>query len=119
MTQGIEVVGVYVRDQDEAVAFYVDALGAKCGSRTTSGGLRLDLLGLPLNVSEFRKNQARKQKYGMEHIAIETDEFDVVVGNLRAQGVNIIELIAAPGVRRVCFFEGPDSVEKELMEMKA
>ena len=119
MTFRLNHIHLKTKDPETTSKFYVDALGAKCGSRTTSGGLRLDLLGLPLNVSEFRKNQARKQKYGMEHIAIETDEFDVVVGNLRAQGVNIIELIAAPGVRRVCFFEGPDSVEKELMEMKA
>ena len=27
MTQGIETVGLYVRDQDEALAFYVDKLG--------------------------------------------------------------------------------------------
>src|SRR5262245_9895963 len=27
MTQGIDVVGIYVRDQDEALAFYVEKLG--------------------------------------------------------------------------------------------
>jgi catechol 2,3-dioxygenase-like lactoylglutathione lyase family enzyme len=27
MSQGIEVVGLYVRDQDEALAFYVEKLG--------------------------------------------------------------------------------------------
>ena len=27
MTQGVNVVGVYVRDQDEAIAFYVEKLG--------------------------------------------------------------------------------------------
>jgi len=27
MSQGVDVVGVYVRDQDEALAFYVEKLG--------------------------------------------------------------------------------------------
>ena len=27
MSEGIEVIGIYVRDQDEALAFYVDRLG--------------------------------------------------------------------------------------------
>ena len=27
MSQGIEVVGLYVRDQDEALAFYVEKIG--------------------------------------------------------------------------------------------
>ena len=29
MSQGVEVIGLYVRDQDEALAFYVDKLGLK------------------------------------------------------------------------------------------
>jgi len=40
MTQGIEVVGVYVRDQDEAVAFYVDALGFKIHTDVRNGAYR-------------------------------------------------------------------------------
>jgi catechol 2,3-dioxygenase-like lactoylglutathione lyase family enzyme len=40
MTQGIEVVGVYVRDQDEAVAFYVDALGFKIHTDVRNGPYR-------------------------------------------------------------------------------
>jgi catechol 2,3-dioxygenase-like lactoylglutathione lyase family enzyme len=40
MTQGIEVVGVYVRDQDEAVAFYVDALGFRIHTDVRNGPYR-------------------------------------------------------------------------------
>jgi len=119
MTFKLNHVHLKTKNPEMTARFYVDTLGAKYANRTTSGGLRVDLHGLLLNVSEFHQTQKRKQKYGMEHIAIETDEFDVVLGNLRAQGVNIIELIADPGLRRVCFFEGPDSVEIELMERKA
>lgn len=38
--QGIEVVGVYVRDQDEALAFYVDKLGFRVHTDVRNGDYR-------------------------------------------------------------------------------
>src|ERR1700745_2927756 len=43
MTQGVGVVGVYVRDQDEAVEFYVGKLGFKVHTDARNGDSR----GLP------------------------------------------------------------------------
>jgi catechol 2,3-dioxygenase-like lactoylglutathione lyase family enzyme len=40
MTQGIEVVGIYVRDQDEALAFYVGKLGFVVHTDAGSGDYR-------------------------------------------------------------------------------
>jgi len=40
MSQGIDVVGVYVRDQDEAVAFYVDKLGFRVHTDVKNGEYR-------------------------------------------------------------------------------
>ena len=40
MTQGIQVAGVYVRDQDEALAFYVDKLGFKVHTDVRNGNYR-------------------------------------------------------------------------------
>ena len=40
MSQGIEVVGVYVRDQDEALAFYVDKLGFRVHTDARNGDYR-------------------------------------------------------------------------------
>jgi catechol 2,3-dioxygenase-like lactoylglutathione lyase family enzyme len=40
MTQGIEVVGLYVRDQDEALAFYVDKLGFRVHTDVRNGDYR-------------------------------------------------------------------------------
>lgn len=40
MTQGIGVVGLYVRDQDEALAFYVDKLGFRVHTDVGNGGYR-------------------------------------------------------------------------------
>lgn len=40
MSQGIQVVGVYVRDQDEALAFYVDKLGFRVHTDARNGNFR-------------------------------------------------------------------------------
>lgn len=40
MNQGIQVAGVYVRDQDEALAFYVDKLGFRVHTDVSNGDFR-------------------------------------------------------------------------------
>ena len=40
MTQGVEVVGLYVRDQDEALAFYVDKVGFRVHTDARNGDFR-------------------------------------------------------------------------------
>jgi catechol 2,3-dioxygenase-like lactoylglutathione lyase family enzyme len=106
------------RDPAATARFYVDTLGAKIVSESATGTFRLDLHGLSLNVSKFLETQKREQKFGMEHLAIDTDELDSIVEKLKAQGINILEETVVSGGRRVCFFEGPDGVQLEFIEMK-
>jgi catechol 2,3-dioxygenase-like lactoylglutathione lyase family enzyme len=40
MSQGVEVVGLYVRDQDEALAFYVEKLGFRVHTDAKNGSYR-------------------------------------------------------------------------------
>lgn len=40
MSQGIQVMGIYVRDQDEALAFYVDKLGFRKHTDVRNGDYR-------------------------------------------------------------------------------
>jgi len=40
MSQGVDVVGIYVRDQDEALAFYVDKLGFRIHTDVVNGSFR-------------------------------------------------------------------------------
>lgn len=105
-------------DPEKTVKFYVDNLGAKVVSQSASGGYRVDLHGLTLNVTDFLEKQTREQSYGMEHIAIDTDELDALVEKLKGQGIRILEQTVVSGGRRVCFFEGPDGVQLEFIEMK-
>jgi catechol 2,3-dioxygenase-like lactoylglutathione lyase family enzyme len=119
MTLKLNHVHLKTRDPETTAKFYVDTLGAKIVSQSANGGYRLDLHGLSLNVSKFLDSQKREQKYGMEHIAIDTDELDTLVEKLKGQGIHILEQTVVSGGRRVCFFEGPDGVQLEFIEMKA
>jgi len=40
MTQGVEVIGLYVRDEDEALAFYVEKLGFRVHTDVRNGDYR-------------------------------------------------------------------------------
>jgi len=118
MTFKLNHVHLKTKDPQKTAKFYVDTLGAKIVSQSDDG-CRVDLHGLSLNVTKFLDRQKREQKYGMEHIAIDTDELDALVAKLKAQGINILEQTTISGGRRVCFFEGPDGVQLEFIEMKA
>ena len=118
MTLKLNHVHLKTKNPEKTAKFYVDTLGAKIVSGpNANGGYRIDLHGLELNISRFLE-QKRKQIYGMEHIAIDTDELDNLVAKLKAQGINILEETVVSGGRRVCFFEGPDGVQLEFIEMK-
>jgi catechol 2,3-dioxygenase-like lactoylglutathione lyase family enzyme len=105
-------------DPQKTAQFYVDTLGAKIVGEAGVNGLRLDLHGLGVNVTQIVDNQTREQKYGIEHIAVDTDDLDNVVAELKAGGARLLEELQGGGGRRVCFFEGPDGVQLEVVEME-
>ncbi|MCH7622197.1 MAG: VOC family protein [Chloroflexi bacterium] len=104
-------------DPQKTAQFYVDTLGAKVVGEAGTGGLRLDLHGLAINVTKFIEGQTREQVYGIEHIAIDTDDMDNVVASMKASGVKILEETTVGAGRRVCFFQGPEGVQLEVLEM--
>jgi catechol 2,3-dioxygenase-like lactoylglutathione lyase family enzyme len=79
-------------------------------------GLRLDLHGLQLNITTFIPSQNREQHYGIEHIAVETDDYAAALARLKANGVRILEELPPGNGRHVCFLETPDGAQMELIE---
>jgi hypothetical protein len=69
-----------------------------------------------VNVSGFVETQTREQHYGMEHLAVDTDDYPATMATLRANGVKILEELVASGDRRVGFCEGPDGTQMEIIE---
>jgi catechol 2,3-dioxygenase-like lactoylglutathione lyase family enzyme len=109
------------QDPKKTAEFYVENLGATLEAELGTNGYRLDLHGLKLNVTTPIASQTREQLYGMEHIAIDCDagELEGLVQKLKDNGTPILEETSVGGGRRVCFFEGPDGVQLEFIEMKA
>jgi len=104
-------------DPQKTAKFYVDILGAKIVSQSANGGFRLDLHGLPLNVTKHIEGQTHPQNYGIEHIAIDTDDLPGTVAQLKSSGARILEETTVGGGRKVCFFEGPEGVCLEVLEI--
>lgn len=102
-------------DPEKTAQWYVNNLGATIVSNSGTDSYRLDLHGLPLNVTRFIEGQTRRQFHGMEHIAVDTDDMDNLVEQLKASGARMLEEIVGGGGRRVCFFEGPEGVQLEII----
>ena len=106
-------------DPTKTAEWYVDNLGARIVSEVGGGrGYRLDLHGMPLNVTGKIDGQTHEQVFGIEHIAIDTDDMEETIKSLKANGAQILEESSVGTGRKVCFFEGPDGVCLEVLEME-
>jgi lactoylglutathione lyase len=109
-------------DPGKTAKFYIEYAGATIASERTGPdgrkSFRLDLHGVSLNVTDFLEEQSLAQHYGLEHIAIDTDNFAVEVAKIKAAGVKILEERTLADGRKVCFFEGPEGVRLEFLEMR-
>jgi catechol 2,3-dioxygenase-like lactoylglutathione lyase family enzyme len=117
MAFGINHVHLKTRDPKQTMQFYIDNFGATFVTDIGTRGYRLDLHGLTLNITTFVDGQSREQRYGMEHIALNTDDYPGTMARLRANGVRVLEELP-PGAngRRVCFLEAPDGAQIEVIE---
>ena len=103
-------------DPQQAAKFYVENLGATIVSEIGTRGYRLNLHGLIVNLTTFVEDQKRQQVYGMEHFALDTDDLDGTVAKLKANGAQVLEQMTSGNGRRICFLEGPDGVQLEIIE---
>ena len=105
-------------DPKQTAQFYVDTLGATIVSEIGTRGYRLNLHGLTVNLTTHVEDQKRQQLYGMEHFALDTDDLDDTVAKLTAKGARVLEQMTSGTGRRICFLEGPDGVQLEIIEVK-
>lgn len=106
-------------DPKATAQFYVDNLGATIVSEIPGRGVRLNLHGLTINMTTLVKDQSREQSYGMEHLAIDTDDLPGTVAKLTASGATLMEELVSGSGRKVCFLKGPDGVQFEILEMQS
>jgi len=120
----LEHLHVKTQDPQGTARFYLDALGATLIEATHENThFRVNLHGLTLNITDHIEHQVREQRYGLEHFAIQTDQLDATVAKLRARGARVLEEVVSPVPEheglRVCFMEGPEGVQLELIEVKS
>ena len=116
MAFGTHHVHVKTHDPKQTMQFYVDNLGATLIADMGARGYRVNLHGLQLNITGLIDTQRREQHYGLEHIAVDTDDYSGTLAQFRAKGVRILEELPPNNGRRVCFLEAPDGVQIEVIE---
>jgi len=116
MAFGTHHVHVKTRDPKQTMQFYVDNLGATLIADMGARGYRVNLHGLQLNITGLIDTQRREQHYGLEHIAVDTDDYSGTLAQFRAKGVRVLEELPPNNGRRVCFLEAPDGVQIEVIE---
>jgi catechol 2,3-dioxygenase-like lactoylglutathione lyase family enzyme len=116
MTIAVHHVHVKTRDPKRTVQFYVDNLGATLTADRGARGYTVNLHGLQLNITPIIDSQTREQHYGLEHIAVDTDDYAGTLATFRANGVRVLEELPPTNGRRVGFLEGPDGTQIEVIE---
>jgi predicted enzyme related to lactoylglutathione lyase len=70
---------------------------------------------LQLNVTTIIDTQKHEQKLGIEHIALQTDDYAGTLDRMKANGAKILEELFNNG-RHVCWIEAPDGAQMEVIE---
>ena len=116
MAFAVHHVHLKTRDPKQTMQFYVDNLGATLVADRGPRGYQVDLHGLTLNITPILDSQSREQHYGMEHLAVDTDDYAGTLARFRANGVRVLEELPPTNGRRVGFLEAPDGVQIEVIE---
>ena len=116
MTINVHHVHVKTRDPKQTMQFYVDNLGATLVAEVGPRGYRVNLHGLMLNITGIIDTQTREQHLGLEHIAVDTDDYAGTLARFRANGVRVLEELPPTHGRRVGFLEAPDGAQIEVIE---
>src|ERR1700759_1268654 len=107
MSQGVEMAGLYVRDQEEALAFYVDKLGFRVHTDVRNGDYRWLTVQHPdqpsfqlglfvpqapvLDAATVKDVQAIVAKGAMPPLVLVVDDCRAMCERMRAKGVEITQ----------------------------
>ncbi len=112
-------------DPEKTVAFFKEHFGAKELSRWESNGMPiigLGISGLTYNFSPRRAGETVDEKsqpprYGVYHIALQTDDLRGEAAKMKAKGVKFTMDVTQPNPKTLmAFVEGPDGISIELLQ---
>ena len=95
--------------------YYIKNFGGTMLAEIPGRGFRVDLHGLQLNITVKIDSQNHPQFLGIEHLAVQTDDYAGTMATARKNGVKVLEEINNNG-RHVAFLEAPDGAQLEVIE---
>ena len=109
---------VHIKTSDIAATmrYYIDNFGATKKAEIPGRGWQLDLHGTQLNITGIIAEQQHAQAYGIEHMAVVTDDFPATLETLRRNGVRVLEELTGDKGNRVAFAAGPEGSQMEIIE---
>lgn len=116
MAFSVQHVHLKTPDPVKTAQFYMDNFGATMIGDIPGRGVRVSLHGLQLNITTLIAVQNHEQHYGIEHMAVETDDYAGTMAQLRANGVRVLEELPVNNGRHVAFVECPDGAQMEIIE---
>lgn len=122
-------IGIAVKNLDDALKLYHDALGLPLHGREEVTGDRVTVAFLPIGDTEIELLEAtdpespvarfiEKRGEGVHHIAIEVTDIDSALAIMREQGFRLVDETPRPGAGgcRVAFLH-PKSTNGVLVEL--
>jgi catechol-2,3-dioxygenase len=104
------------RDVQATVQYYIDNFGATRKAEIPGRGWQLDLHGTQLNITGIIPEQKHDQHYGIEHMAVVTDDYAATLATLRGNKVAVLEELRAEQGNRVAFVAATDGAQIEVIE---
>src|SRR4051812_29539885 len=109
-------VHIKTRDVAKTVQYYIDNFGATKKAEMPGRGWQLDLLGTQLNITGIISEQNHEQAYGIEHLAIVSDDYPATLAKLRENGVAVLEELKGDRGNRVAFVAATGGSQMEIIE---
>ena len=116
MSFAVQHVHLKTRDPQQTAQFYIDNFGATIKAEIPGRGLQVDLHGLQLNITTLIASQNHEQHYGIEHMALQTNDYARTLARMKQNGVRILEELPPNNGRHVAFVECPDGAQMEVIE---
>jgi predicted enzyme related to lactoylglutathione lyase len=116
MALTVQHVHLKAHNVEKTIQYYIENFGATVKSEMVGRGWQLDLHGLQLNITGIISEQNHAQYYGIEHMAVVTDDYPATIAKLRSNGVEILEELTGSSGARVAFVSAPDGAQMEVIE---
>ncbi len=129
MIEKLDHIGIAVKDIDEALKFYSEALGLKCTHIEEVEAQKVRIAFLPagdVNIELVQSTDPEsavakfieKKGEGIQHIAFKVDDIEKALAALREKGVELIDSIPRKGAHdaKIAFLH-PRSAHGVLVEL--